>query len=193
MCLKTPYHNLRMRLFIGIPLAAVVIDELSAILLRLRSKEDGLRWQTPESWHITLQFLGNTSREQYECAAARLRELHMLPVPIRLEGMSAFDRAGIFIAAVTLTPELLLLQERVTTATAHCGFVPESRPYQPHITLARGKGRGPQPGLLALKTKLRHQPEFTSFAARDFLLYESFLGPAGSHYEVRERFPLDGG
>jgi 2'-5' RNA ligase len=117
----------------------------------------------------------------------------MPPVPIRLEGLSAFDRAGIIIVAVTLTPELLLLQERVTTATAHCGFVAETRPYQPHITLVRSKGKGQQPGLLALKTKLRHQPEFTWFAAREFLLYESFLGPAGSHYEVRERFPLGAG
>ena len=174
-------------------MAAAVIDELAAISLRLRSKEDGLRWQTPESWHITLQFLGNTSREQYECAAAHLRTLHMQPVPIRLEELSAFDRAGIFIAAVTLTPELLLLQERVTTATAHCGFVPETRPYQPHITLARGKGKGQPPGFLALNSKLRHQPEFTRFSAREFLLYESFLGPTGSHYEVRERFPLIAG
>jgi 2'-5' RNA ligase len=182
-----------MRLFVGIPMAAAVIDELSTISLQLRSKEDGLRWQTPESWHITLQFLGNTSREQYECAAAQLRTLNMPPVPIRLEGLSAFNRAGILIAAVTLTPELLLLQERVTTATAHCGFVAETRPYQPHITLPRGKGKGQQPGLLALKIKLRHQPVFTRFSAREFLLYESFLGPAGSHYEVRERFSLGAG
>jgi len=174
-------------------MAAAVIDEIAAVSLRLRSKEVGLRWQSPESWHITLQFLGNTSREQFECVVARLGELQMPPVPIRLEGLSAFDRAGVFIAAVTLTPELLQLQERVTAATAHCGFVAATRPYQPHITLARSKGKGQLPGLLALKTKLRHQPEFTRFSAREFLLYESFLGPAGSHYEVRERFPLGAG
>ena len=45
-----------MRLFAGIPLAAAVIDELSAISIRLRSNDDGLRWSAPESWHITLQF-----------------------------------------------------------------------------------------------------------------------------------------
>jgi 2'-5' RNA ligase len=181
-----------MRLFVGIPLAAVVIDELSATSVRLQSGGDGLRWSAPESWHITLQFLGNTGREQYECTVARLRELRLPPVPIWLERPAFFDRAGIFFAGVRLTPELLLLQERVTAATELCGFVPEARPYQPHITLARSKGKGQGQGLRELKSRIRRQPNFTRFVAEEFLLYESFLGPAGSHYEIRERFRLDG-
>ena len=181
-----------MRLFVGIPLAAAVIDELSATSARLRSAGDGLRWTAPESWHITLQFLGNTSPEQYECIVARLKELHLPPVPIRLDELSCFDRAGVFFAGVRVSPELLLLQERVTAATAPCGFASEARPYQPHITLARSKGNGQRNGLSKLKARIRHQPSFTSFVAGDFLLYESFLGPSGSRYEIRARFPLDG-
>ena len=73
-----------MRLFVGIPLATAVIEELSAISLRLQSSEDGLRWSAAESWHITLQFLGNTP--QYECIVQRLRELRSASVPIQLEG-----------------------------------------------------------------------------------------------------------
>jgi 2'-5' RNA ligase len=130
-----------MRLFIGIPLAAAVIDELKAATSRLHSSADGLRWTAPESWHITLQFLGNTDPEQYTCLVPRLRALHSPPVSISLEALGCFDRAGILFAGVRLTPELLLLQERVTTATQPCGFAPESRPYQPHITLARAKGQ----------------------------------------------------
>lgn len=182
--------NLRMRLFAGIPLAAAVMDELRAVSARLRSSGDGLRWTVPESWHITLQFLGNTSPEQYACLVPRLRALHAPPVPVCLEELGCFERAGILFAGVRLTPELLSLQERVTAATQPCGFVPEARPYQPHITLARAKGQ--RRGLGELKAKTRRQPNFSRFAAREFLLYESFLSPAGSRYEVRERFPLDG-
>ena len=180
-----------MRLFVAIPLAAVVADELTAITMRLSSRGDGLRWQKPESWHITLQFLGNTSREQYECIVPRLREVHFPPLPIRIEGLGFFDRAGVFLATVGVSPALLELQQRVTAATEPCGFVPEARPYQPHITLARS-GRGQREGILALKDKMRRQPEFTGFVADEFLLYESFLGPGGSRYEVRARFSLDG-
>ena len=179
-----------MRLFVGIPLAAAVIDELSAISRRLQSGGDGLRWTAPVTWHITLQFLGNTGPEQYECVVARLRQQHLPPAPIRLEGLGCFDRSGVFFAGVKVSPDLLLVQERVTATTALCGFVSNARPFQPHITLARSKDQ--RQGLRALKAKLLRQPEFSRFVAGEFLLYESFLGPGGSRYEIRERFALDG-
>jgi 2'-5' RNA ligase len=181
-----------MRLFVGIPLAAPVIDELAAISVRLQSSGDGLRWSAPDSWHITLQFLGNTGQEQYECIGARLRELRLPPVPIQLEALGFFDRAGIFFAGVRPTPELLFLQQGVTATTGLCGFIPETRPYHPHITLARSKSKGRAQGLGALKTRIQRQPNFTRFVADKFLLYESVARPTGSHYEIRERFFLDG-
>ena len=39
-------------------------------------------------------------------SSRRLRELHAAPVPIELEELGFFDRAGIFFAGVALTPEL---------------------------------------------------------------------------------------
>jgi 2'-5' RNA ligase len=181
-----------MRIFVGIPLTAAVIDELSTTSVRLQCDGPGLRWSPPELWHISLQFLGNAGQKQLECMVARLHEIHLLSVPIWLAGLGFFDRAGIVIASIRLTPELLLLQERVTAATKLCGFVSEARPYHPHITLARSKGKGHRKALCELKTKMRPQPNCTRFVAEEFLLYESILGPAGSHYEIRERFPLDG-
>ena len=93
-----------------------------------------------------------------------------------------------FFVGVRLTLELTGLQERVVAATAPCGFVPEERPYHPHITLARDKG-GRQ-GLRKLKSRIAGAPEFSSFVAGEFLLYESFPGPGGSRYEVRVQFGL---
>jgi len=181
-----------MRLFIGIPLAATVVNELMAISRRLRSGADGLRWMVPESWHITLQFLGATERKQYDCTVKRLHELHQPPVPLSLEGLGCFDRTGILFAGVWVSPELRLLQQRVAKAMELCGFLPEDRPYKPHITLARSKGKGQERGIRELKDKISRQPNFSRFVAGEFLLYESFLGAGGSRYEVRERFPLDG-
>jgi RNA 2',3'-cyclic 3'-phosphodiesterase len=178
-----------MRLFVGVPLPAEVIGELSAISMRLRSSDDGLRWSTPESWHITLQFLGNTP--EYECTVARLRELRSPAVAIQLEGLGFFERAGIFFAGVRLTPQLATLQEHVTAATGLCGFVPETRPYHPHITLARSKKKGAR-GLRDLKNKIHREPAFTHFVAETIALYESLVRPGGSHYEIREQFRLNG-
>lgn len=179
-----------MRLFAGIPIAAAVIDELSAVSLRLRSSTDGLRWSAPESWHITLQFLGSTGQEQYDCTVARLQQLRSSPVRIQLEGLGLFERAGVFFAGVGLTPELRALQERVTAATSLCGFIPETRPYHPHVTLARTKGKGRAQGLEELKARIHRQPAFTSFVAEEFVLYESVTRPTGALYEIRERFRL---
>jgi len=184
--------NLFMRLFVGIPLATSVIDELAKVSMRLRSGGDGLRWTACESWHITLQFLGNTDSEQYECLVTRLHEIRLTPVPIRLEKLDCFERSGVFIAGVRVSPELLLLHQRVSQATELCGFVAERRSYQPHITLARSKRNGPGRGLRELKARVQNQPGFTSFVAGEFVLYESFLETGGSRYEIRERFRLDG-
>jgi 2'-5' RNA ligase len=178
-----------MRLFVGIPLPATLIDELSAVSMRLQSGADGLRWSAPESWHITLQFLGNTAEQRYECIVTQLRDLRAKPVPIQLEELGCFERAGVFFTGVRCTEELILLQQRVTVATGHCGFVPETRPYHPHITLARRKARAG--GFTELKSKIRRQPNFSDFVADEFVLYESVVRPRGSHYEVRERFRLD--
>lgn len=177
-----------MRLFIGIPMNSTVTEELTAITARLRVHTGGFRWSIPESWHITLQFLGSTTPEQFVCVAARLRELCQPPVTIQVEGLSFFDRAGIFYAGVRATPELLALQQSIVCTTVPCGFIPETRPYQPHITLARSKGASGD--LPALRSRLGPIPVFTRFAASEFLLFESVLGPAGSRYQVRERFPL---
>ena len=177
-----------MRLFVGIPLPASVVTELTRLTSRLRRSDDGLRWSAPESWHITLQFLGSAERNPYECAAARLREIHRPQFVVQLEAPGFFERTGVFYVAVHPSPELTSLERHVVAATAICGFTPETRPYHPHITLARSRS-GPR-GLGALKPTLHSQPEFSTFLAEEFFLYESRPTPTGSHYEVRERFPL---
>ena len=184
-----------MRLFIGIPLAAAVTEQLAGLRALLERTEDGLRWSSPEGWHITLQFLGATSDSQCACVLEQLKKLSSPAVPIRLLDPGFFDRAGVFFVDVLVTEELARLQQMVTWATSLCGFVPEDRPYHPHITLARKKGKAAR-GMDDLKRTLESagglKQRFPLFTAHEFLLYESFPGPEGSHYGVRSRFPLHG-
>ena len=180
-----------MRLFIGIPLAAGVVKELAALTARLKSPADGLRWSAEAGWHITLQFLGQTSEEQYACVTAGLRRIRHVPFDVQLDPPGFFDRAGVFFAGVRLSADLIALQARVVESTGPCGFVPEDRPYHPHITLARDKGRGGD--LRGLKPHVPGDVQFSGFRAEEFLLFQSFPGPGGSRYEVRERFALRSG
>jgi 2'-5' RNA ligase len=180
-----------MRLFVGLALSPGVTAELLSVVERLRTSDDGLRWSTPDWWHITLQFLGNTSAEKYECVTAQLGGVHAGGVPVRLGDLGLFDRAGVFFAGVMLSPELVALERKVAAATGPCGFAAESRAYHPHITLARVKGAGRSHGLAKLRDTSSLQPAFTPFVAEEFLLYESVLERTGARYEVRKRFALN--
>jgi len=186
-----------MRLFIGIPLASVTTRDLAAEVNRLQStsrnpaRTDSYRWSARESWHITLQFLGSTTAQQFECVVARLRALHHIPIHIQIGALGTFARAGVLFVDVHVTPQLLALQQSVTAATANCGFTPEDRPYHPHITLARRKGRGGNKEFRNLRLQVTPPPHFSSFTAESFVLYQSIPSPEGSRYEIRERFPLN--
>lgn len=188
-------HWLGMRLFVGIALADAVTRELAAVVARLRNGGErsgarGLRWTGQDSWHITLQFLGNATEEQLECLNLRLGDVRAAPVPVRLGELGSFDRAGVFLADVAVTPELAALEQKVIEATNRCGFVAEARPFHPHITLARTKGHGSKGELRKLLGMTRNQPVFSGFTTREFLLYESPTERDGARYEVRGRFVL---
>ena len=179
-----------MRLFIGIPLASEAVDALERLSRSLRSPGDSLRWSSPETWHITLQFLGETSAERCGCLTERLSAIKAPAVPVWLHGTGFFDRAGVFFAGVNVSPELRQLEKRVVAATSQCGVAVEERPYHPHVTLARAKGDGKAGALRKLKGIAKNEIEFPAFVAREFLLYESFLDGRGARHEVRARFPL---
>jgi RNA 2',3'-cyclic 3'-phosphodiesterase len=197
-----------MRLFVGIPLADAIVTELTTLVSRLKPNVESMRWTRPDSWHITLQFLGNTAPEKLNCLSECLAEVRSEPVPIALGQPGFFDRAGVFFVDVAVGAALSRLQQRVIAATARCGFVPEARPYHPHITLARTTGTKPPRQAEIARRESRQGPRergekttrlikqsgakhsFTGFIAREFLLYESHLGSDGSRYEILRRFPF---
>lgn len=180
----------RMRLFVGIPLSLKVRGELAAVLAPAMSRADGWRSASAESWHITLQFLGETTQEKRELVSALLRSVQSPTVAVQINELDFFERAGIFFAGVSLSPKLAALYQKVTEAATQSGFAPETRAFHPHITLARTKDKIQGPTLRALREKLPARPEFSRFIADEFLLFESFLSPAGARYEIRERFAL---
>jgi 2'-5' RNA ligase len=179
-----------MRLFVAIAVADSLLRELASVTARLRTSADNLHWTAPESWHITLQFLGNASPEQLERLTARLAEVRSAPVPVQLGELGYFDRAGVFFAGVIASPALALLEQRAVAATSQCGFATDTRPFHPHITLARAKGHGRGRDLRGLQNKVSSKPAFTRFTAREFQLFESHLGSDHARYEVKASFSL---
>jgi 2'-5' RNA ligase len=85
-------------------------------------------------------------------------------------------------------PALAGLQERVEQACVESGFPPEDRPFHPHLTLGRVRGkRNLQPLLDYIKIGSARECPFVVGA---FQVYESVLKPAGAVYAVRETLEL---
>ncbi|WP_158749332.1 RNA 2',3'-cyclic phosphodiesterase [Acidobacterium sp. S8] len=181
-----------MRLFTGIAIPDETRPLVEACVHPLQEEFPHLRWSLSEQWHVTLQFLGETDEAHYTCIVEQMRRVSATAAEIELLDPGFFARAGAFFIAVRLTSSLLTLHDRTAEGLKICGFEPEARAYNPHITLARRKGRSESPDFVKLQKRMRGQLAFESltFAAKEFLLYQSTTGPAGARYEVRERFPL---
>jgi 2'-5' RNA ligase len=180
-----------MRLFVGIAIPDEVKDTLERVTLRLRAKDDGLRWSTPDQWHVTLVFLGEVGDEARGRLVGELAAVRLPPVSFQMEGLGVFERVGILHAQVKVTPELLRLYGAVAAAVKRAGLVVEDRPYRAHVTLARSRNRDGKKTMERLRRSSAQQRLEEQWTAKEFLLYESKLSPKGSTYVVRGRFPLE--
>ncbi len=180
-----------MRLFAGLPLPQSGIDRLAALRLRLAAPDDGLRWSSPEQWHITLKFFGEMSEQAAVALEEPLRSLEATPAEVRLNGLGLFGAKGILFASVFASPSLTALHVALESCAEAAGLPAERRSFQPHITLARSRNRT---GLNRLQKLSR--PALPSFGAdlcwqaQEFVLYESVLEPHGAVYHPRLVLPL---
>ena len=86
-------------------------------------------------------------------------------------------------------PGLDALAAGADAATAQLGVARETRPFSPHLTLARIKDRVDLRPLLQAIAGLPTLG-FGQFEARTFFLYQSALQPTGSVYTKLAEFPL---
>jgi len=138
----------QVRSFIAIELPDVVKKGLSQLEARLKVGEQSwVKWVDPYSIHLTLKFLGNV-------AIDRTGEITRA-MEVAAQGMSPFDlkvkELGVFpnlrrvqVVWVGISGEidkLSQLQQHLESNLARLGFVPESRAFTPHLTLARLRDR----------------------------------------------------
>ena len=180
-----------MRLFVGLAVSEAVKEILERLTLRLRAKDDGLRWSTREQWHVTLVFLGEMEDAARAALVRELKSVRRPTLTLRMERLGVFERSGILHAEVEVTQELLRLYETVATVVRRCGLEIEERPYRAHITLARARNREGRKAIERMRRGLEQQRLRASWRAEEFRLYESQLSSCGSRYVVRERFALE--
>lgn len=79
------------RLFVGLALPDAVRDRLAT----LQNGVPGARWVPPETFHVTLRFVGEIDEDVAADLDAELATLSAPAVPVRLRGLSRFgDKRG---------------------------------------------------------------------------------------------------
>lgn len=183
---------LAMRAFIAIDLPTNIRAALAQLQADLRARGPDCRWTRPEGIHLTLKFLGPISDAQVEQVTRALAALAPFCVfSIEVRGFGFFPdvwRPRVFWAGLEAPPSLGELAQRVEGAMAGLGFAPETRPFAPHLTLARLKVPRPQPALAAL-VEARGEVSLGRFEVSEFFLFESKLSPQGAEYRKVARFP----
>ena len=196
-----------MRIFVGIDIDPEVRTRISRFLDGIQGFASEARWVRPESLHVTLKFIGEQKPEQVDAITERLRRVTAVAFEIRLEGYGFFPTAKaprVFWIGIHAGPQLAQLAENVDLVLAELGIPREDRAYSPHLTLARAgggrksgspkwrKGDGPNDTFAVLQKRLAAMSaiEFGVITAREFILYQSQLSPAGSKYTKLQRFPL---
>ncbi|HEX8924959.1 MAG TPA: RNA 2',3'-cyclic phosphodiesterase, partial [Terriglobales bacterium] len=166
----------------------------------LKSQVPGVRFVGPETYHITLKFLGETNKLDAIRDALRTVQSPRFDVSFRDTGFfPSAQRPRVFWAGIEAGAELAALAGKIDIALAPLGFEREKGPYRPHLTLSR-KGTGnPRDKRAPADSRFQRvqqvlsstsQPDFGTMTAREFFLYESRLSPAGASYTKLERFAL---
>ena len=183
-----------MRLFTGIDLPEDVIDVFERLLVRFRPAAN-LKWSPAYNLHVTARFIG-------EWPELRLQDLNEAlakvpprpPIHVDLRGLGWFPNARrprVFWAGVEGGTQLAELARDIDSALEPLGIPRETRPFEPHLTLARIKQPVPLEHLHRM-IELLESTELASFDADRFYLYRSQPGSAGSIYTKLSEYRFAG-
>jgi 2'-5' RNA ligase len=190
-----------MRLFVALDIPDEVRDKLSSVCTQLKSSCPDARWARPDGFHITLKFLGHVENQKdphkldsivSALTNATSASEEASPIQISFRGLGFFPndhRPSVLWCGVEGSTNLADLASRIERACEPLGFPPESRPYSPHLTLAR---LGPQtrcPGLVSATSSYRQQ-SFGEAREANFHLFESFTKSSGAEYKRLHTFPF---
>ena len=178
-----------MRLFLAIDPDPAVVAVLAAMQAELHARLPARRWSDPACLHLTLHFLGEVDAGRVPALAELLAGVaaRTLAFKLSVDGLGAFpsDAAPrvVWAGVGGDRDALAALHGALADGLVALGFSPDTRPYHPHLTLAR-EAAGPLPAIA---------PAPAAWIARELVLYQSHLGGQtgqGSRYEAIARAPL---
>lgn len=184
-----------LRLFVAIDVEESIRSRLDQFVRSLQAHAPQARWVATANLHLTLKFIGNVPEAQLAAIARALAPpLNYPAITLRWHGWGFFpseSRPHVFWVGVEDRPERALarLAAGIEDRLSPLGIARETRPFLPHLTLARFRTPAQAQGL---RRALQARPaeEFGSATVVCFHLYRSVLKPGGAEYTRLESFPF---
>lgn len=133
------------------------------------------------NWHITLAYFGTSDIETQACLEEQAEKIVSQPFELAFSKCGFWPRPKVAWLAPNEIPDTLKqLMEDLQQIIIPCGFKPEQREYQPHITLVRKAKYEPSlPDITAINLKVSK-----------FCLVESKTTLQGAQYKVLKHWVL---
>jgi len=132
--------------------------------------------------HLTLVYMGMASTEKQSCYCRVAEAIRGHAFSLQLNLVGHFPRPQVlWLGPSQIPPALADLQRSLVGELAgRCGYVPESRPFAPHITVWRKVRSFTSSSLIAE----------TTWPVSEFVLAASRTLNTGAEYTVLQRWPL---
>jgi 2'-5' RNA ligase len=134
----------QIRSFIAIELPDDIRLALADLQAKLQAeRQPSVKWVDSSSIHLTLKFLGNIAANRTDDIASAMAEAarDLAPFPLEVKGLGVFPNLKrvrvVWVGMGGDISTLKLLQQRIESNLVPLGFARESRPFTPHLTLAR--------------------------------------------------------
>lgn len=157
-------------------------------------ESERIRWVNPGSYHITLQFLGETTEQEAEAVKSVLDECAGIHAAFsfRLAGLGvfrSFSYPRVLWIGVKDSQSLYGLQKSIFTSLKHKIPLKAEGKFSPHLSLGRMKSIENKDHLR--KVVEQHSDfEFMTVKAKEVNYYESVLDKAGAEYRIISSSPL---
>jgi RNA 2',3'-cyclic 3'-phosphodiesterase len=184
---KERLKNPRARLFVALDLPDALREGIVA-WGREELRDPALRVVAPESLHVTLAFLGYLPEREIEPLAEIVRALRSPAPSIELGDPAAkpsLRGARVFALPARSSGAVVLQEELEEALVIKQLYMPEKRPFWPHVTVARVKSdrRGSKrPALVEKPPGGLPQRLLDPALCVRVTLYRSVLQPQGSRY-----------
>ena len=171
------------RTFIAIKI--IPENKLTELFLHLRSslKSEEIRWVDINNFHLTLRFLGETTREQVSETNKLLESIasNFTSFQIEIKGVGVFKnkmQPRVLFLPVVNNPFLIQLNAEIKAKLNFVGFEEDEKSFNPHLTLGRIKYIENKEAFYALVNRYSNE-KIQSFTVSEITFYQSILSSDG--------------